>query len=90
MLQGLCVLLLVEDDGLGIVFEECEWVFEFFVCFDFSWDWVIGGCGFGLVIVYSIVQVMGGEVCCEVSFFGGVCFCFSWLVYYQLFDFIFV
>lgn len=84
LLLGNKVILIVEDDGLGIVLENCEYIFEFFVCFDFSWGCLIGGCGLGLVIVYFIVLVMGGMVNCGISELGGVCFLFSWLLWYNI------
>lgn len=83
-------MLIVEDDGFGIEVDVCECVFEFFVRFDFSRDWVIGGCGFGFVIVYFIVLVMGGSVVCDESELGGVKFSFYWLVWYVMFNVIVV
>lgn len=66
--------LMVEDDGFGIFELDCVCVFELFLCLDVSCDCYIGGFGLGLVIVWCIVLVYGGDVCFDVVMLGGVCF----------------
>lgn len=69
--QCLGLLMSVEDDGLGIEFDQVDWVFQCGVC----GDECVQGYGIGLFIVQDIVWVYQGElvVDCLVEF-GGVCF----------------
>lgn len=76
-----CILIYVDDDGIGILLEECEYIFLVFICFDCLCDCVIGGYGFGLVIVCCVFEFYGGSVIVNVVLFGGVCFILFWKVY---------
>jgi heavy metal sensor kinase len=59
------VLLVVEDDGIGIPQEELPFIFERFYRADKSRNRTSGGSGIGLAVVRSIVTAHGGKVSAE-------------------------
>lgn len=63
--QGEGVLLVVEDTGIGIPYQEQSRVFERFYRVDKSHSKAIGGTGLGLSIVKHGVHTLGGEILLE-------------------------
>lgn len=63
---GECVVIRVVDCGFGILFVECECVFEVFYCSCGDDGYV--GFGFGFVIVKGFVEGNGGCVRVESVF----------------------
>lgn len=72
----------VEDDGLGIKFEQWEYLFQLFVCGDSVCS--ISGIGLGLVIVQCIIDNYNGWLEIGFSECGGLLICVWLLVYWML------
>jgi len=68
------LILLVEDDGIGIAPGKAERIFEPFTRLDPSRSRDSGGCGLGLAIVSSIIQKHHGEVLLIDGKLSGACF----------------
>ncbi len=68
------LILLVEDDGIGIAPGKADRIFEPFTRLDPSRSRDSGGCGLGLAIVSSITQKHHGEVSLIDGKLTGACF----------------
>jgi signal transduction histidine kinase len=68
------LLLVVEDDGVGIPESQRERIFEPFARLDESRTEKLGGAGLGLAIVERIMNLHGGEVAVDDSPQGGARF----------------
>lgn len=60
--EGDEVVFSVSNDGDKIELKDVEVIFDCFKRFDFFWSWDIGGIGFGLFIVWIIIEGYGGRV----------------------------
>ncbi len=69
-----CILLRVEDDGMGIPPGKTERIFEPFTRLDASRSRDSGGCGLGLAIVASIAKRHKGQISVGQSELGGAKF----------------
>ena len=67
-------LLEVEDDGIGMLPEHANHVFEEFYRVDESRDSKVPGTGLGLSIVRAITEGLGGQVRVRSSYGEGSCF----------------
>lgn len=56
------VILRVVDNGIGIAFDEQEWIFERFYCVDKSRSKKLGGNGLGLAIVKRIAKIHNAKI----------------------------
>ncbi|KLO24290.1 hypothetical protein X275_00400 [Marinitoga sp. 1197] len=56
------VLILVEDNGIGIAKEHHEKIFEKFYRVDSSLTYEISGTGIGLSVVKELVEIQGGKI----------------------------
>ena len=70
-------LLMVDDDGPGIVAADRERVFDRFVRLDEGRSRDVGGFGLGLAIVRELIRSAGGEVRADASRLGGARFTVS-------------
>ncbi|MGC5009861.1 PAS domain S-box protein [Streptosporangium sp. DT93] len=69
--EGGCVVLVVDDEGVGIADASRERVFERFVQADSGDRRRFGGVGLGLYIVRSLARAQGGEVSAHSRPLGG-------------------
>lgn len=72
-----CVLVVVEDDGLGIAAEDRPHLFKRFYRATNELTRQIGGTGLGLMIVKSFVEMQGGQVWFESELGQGSTFYFT-------------
>lgn len=61
-IDGKSVTIIVQDDGLGIPKEKQEIIFRPFVQSDDSLDKMAEGCGLGLPVVKTLVELHGGSI----------------------------
>jgi two-component system sensor histidine kinase RstB len=73
-IEGVNVVINVEDDGLGIPVQERERILEPFERLDDARTRESGGHGLGLSIVRAIVQQHNGKIMISQSVLGGACF----------------
>lgn len=73
-----CVLIHVDDDGIGIPDEDRERIFSAFTRLDRSRDRATGGYGLGLAIVRRVLEMHGGTAIAEASPLGGARFTLRW------------
>jgi len=69
------LVLIVEDNGVGIPADELQRIFERFYRTDTSRSRATGGFGLGLAIVYDLVNAMGGSLKVESTVGQGSRFC---------------
>lgn len=69
------LVLIVEDNGVGIPAGELQRIFDRFYRTDTSRSRATGGFGLGLAIVHDLVQAMGGAVSVESTVGQGSRFC---------------
>ena len=77
-LDGECILIHVDDDGIGIPPEEREHIFSAFTRLDRSRDRAPGGYGLGLAIARRVLELHGGTATAAAAPLGGARFTLSW------------
>lgn len=77
-IQGKCLLIHVDDDGIGIPEAERERIFSAFTRLDRSRDRATGGYGLGLAIVRRVMDMHAGTAIADASPLGGARFTLRW------------
>ena len=73
-----CILIHVDDDGIGIPPAEREHIFSAFTRLDRSRDRATGGYGLGLAIARRVLELHGGSATADAAPLGGARFTLCW------------
>ncbi len=77
-IQQECIIIHVDDDGIGIPPQEREHVFSAFTRLDRSRDRATGGYGLGLAITRRVLELHGGTATADAAPLGGARFTLAW------------